>query len=1184
MKYRLGLDLGVGSIGSAIIELDENNNAKNIIDAGVRIFEVSEGAADRRSKRTARKNLVRTRKRLQLLAKKLFENQLWVNKTPKGTDKLCSKSPYKIRYDAINDKLDNPNYIGRAILHIAKHRGAGFVSAAEEIEDDNKDDEDDNKKNKKEKKKSSYDMMKDHLDKTNSDTIGEFFYKRLQESYEKNEKGEKIYPEKRVIRQKTNKDNKCAVDYAIPRYLVKDEFNKIWDKQAQYFPQMQKEGLKKEIYDILFYEKAPAPYAIGKCIYFRDEDRLLKAHPLSEMRRIYEEVNNIRILTLTGKERLTKDQRDRIIDDVLLKGESAGKNKIREVLGLSRQRGISLADNRIIKGYLYKQKEFANISYIQNLSKEELIKFVEFLAEPKEKPNDKNSRLLNEDKLIAKLKTMFNITDEKVIGDILTKLPKGRAMLGITATKTILDELKKDVVSQREVTDKLKKKDAHFEAAEEIARSMQGKSDNLPYYGVILPTDTQPLPPIIAEYKKKLAETLNGKEKESLLNEINYGKVANPAVHMILNQLRLVVNDIIRIYGKPYDINIELGRDVGLSTKKKQELEKKQKTNKSKNDEAVKHLRENNLPINRDNIIKYKLWQEQNHTDAYNPTITIPRNFSGFEIEHIIPRKKGGTDTFNNLCLVNSRDNNKKGNMFAYDYFVSTKNQEEIRKILENARNLPKEKKWRFEPDAREHFEDFGDDEETTRYLTDTRYVSKLAARYLRGIVNTENDENTIHNRILPIKGGQTAELRKRWNLLGLEYDLMGLNHIVPRYIPCSPYWQEMNTGEIKEGINQPDIDGNWKFFDKTKNKEWMPKPRIDHRHHAMDAITIACVNRSLIQKLANEEKINHVETPLPLSTIKSVGEFRRIVVEKLQKINVSHKPNHSKAGQFHEETGKTVLGINPEDKKSIITVYSRKISQTIKSIKDLEKLKIPNSIKNEWHKDIETDKIKQEKLFNDFGLYINTAEQILIAENAKAVSEGKKEIKITEGRIISKAFKIIQEKKLWKGDKFREYENSSSLINIERHGVAYKSGNNHCIDFYIKDKKVNWEVMKRFDINQKDFIPNWKKEGGKIIWSIQQGDILELNTPEEWKKYTDKERCFAKVKKFSDGELCIDFISDARMTSPQNKEIKYMFVNSLRKGLSFYTKHKARKVELTAFGKIKKKHKVLWDGKKTAA
>lgn len=58
---------------------------------------------------------------------------------------------------------------------------------------------------------------------------------------------------------------------------------------------MKKENLKKEIYDILFYERPAAPYATGKCIYFREEDRLLKAHPLSEMRRIYEEVNNIRI-------------------------------------------------------------------------------------------------------------------------------------------------------------------------------------------------------------------------------------------------------------------------------------------------------------------------------------------------------------------------------------------------------------------------------------------------------------------------------------------------------------------------------------------------------------------------------------------------------------------------------------------------------------------------------------------------------------------------------------------------------------------------------------------------------------------------------------------------------------------------------------------------------------------------
>ena len=56
MKYRLGLDLGVSSIGSAVLALDEQNNVQDIVDAGVRIFEVSDGAEERRAKRSARKN------------------------------------------------------------------------------------------------------------------------------------------------------------------------------------------------------------------------------------------------------------------------------------------------------------------------------------------------------------------------------------------------------------------------------------------------------------------------------------------------------------------------------------------------------------------------------------------------------------------------------------------------------------------------------------------------------------------------------------------------------------------------------------------------------------------------------------------------------------------------------------------------------------------------------------------------------------------------------------------------------------------------------------------------------------------------------------------------------------------------------------------------------------------------
>lgn len=1156
MKYCLGLDLGVGSIGSAVVELDENNNPENIADAGVRIFEVSEGAEERRTKRTARKNLIRTRKRLELLAQKLYENNLWVSANPEGTNNLKSKSPYKIRYDALNGKLENQNYIGRAILHLAKHRGAGFVSAAEEMEEEVLEEGEKSKA-----KKSSYDMMLYHLKETNSRTVGEFFYNKII-SGKGNDK---------TVRQKKYAIEKNIIDYAIPRYLVKDEFNQIWNKQAEFYPQMKKENLKKEIYDILFYERPAAPYATGKCIYFRDEDRLLKAHPLSEMRRIYEEVNNIRILNDMSKRKLTLEERDSIINELLLKGQNAGKQAIKKLLNLSAQHKISLVDDRVIKAYLYSRPEFANNEYLQKMNEDELSSFIEFLSEPKIS-QDKNGRLYNEDALIEYLKPILKIDDEKEIGNLLTKLPKGRGMLGISATKIILEKLKEDVLTHREITDKLAETDKRFMAEEEIARQNQGKCFQLPYYGEILQTDTAPLPPLMINNNKSLNH-----------DEIKWGKIANPAVHMILNQIRLVVNEIIKIYGKPYNINIELGRDVGMSTKKKKEFENRQKQNEKLNEEAKKYLKEHKIVINSKNILKYKLAKEQGWKDAYNPTQNISSVFTGMEVEHIIPQAKGGTDTYNNLCLVNSNDNLNKGDRYAYEYFAETKTPEEIREILKNARSRTPDKSWRFEADAREKYEESGDKEESTRYLTDTRYVAKMAARYLRAIVDCPDCDEVMDNRILAVKGGQTAELRRHWNLLGLEYDLMGLN--ISRYIDCSPYWRELDTGEIIDGINRPDIDGNWKFYNCVKNPEWLPKPRIDHRHHAMDAITVACANRGLIQKMAEENDINKIHYPLPLTSVESVADFRRKVISCLKDIKISHKPDHSKAGQLHKETGRTVLCQNPDDPNCLITVYSRKILQVVKSAKDLTKLLIPETIKNEWHEDIAEYKAKQAKLVQDFELYMNTAEQILIAENEQSVAEGKKEIKITEGRILLKAFRIIQDKGLWKGDKFRCYENNSSLVYIKKHGVAYEGRNNHCVDFYVKDGKVGWEVVKRFDVNQADFVTQWKKDGGKLIWSIQQRDMLELDTPDEWKSYTDKSRCLAKVKKFSDGAVTLDYITDARMTSPKNKNLKYMFVDSLvNRGLSYFLMHKARKIELTPFGKVKKKHKVLWNGTKTAA
>lgn len=1150
MKYRLGLDLGVSSIGSAVLALDEQNNVQDIVDAGVRIFEVSDGAEDRRAKRSARKNLIRTKKRLELLAQKLYENHLWISTNPEGSDNLKSKSPYKIRFDALNEKLENQNFVGRAILHIAKHRGAGFVSAAQEMEEEVLD-----AGEKSKKKQTAYELLASHLKETNSRTIGEFFWKRILESYEKDENGEHPKVKLRTVRQKSG-----MVDYALPRYLVKDEFKQIWDKQAEYFPQMQKAGLKQEIYDILFYERPAAPYATGKCIYFRNEDRLLKAHPLSELRRIYEEVNNIRILSDTNKRPLTLEERDKIINELLLQGENAGSKSIKKLLKLSAQQKISIDGDKDkpIKAYLYSRPEFAEIEYIKNLSEAEFAEFIEFLANPVN-PNDKNGRLYNEDELIAQLKVILKIDDEKNISDLLIKLPKGRGMLGVSATKIILEKLKENVVSHREITDKLAKEDPRFMAEEEIARQNQGKCFELPYYGEILQTDTQPLPPLVIKNNKSLKP-----------EEIKWGKMANPAVHMILNQIRLVVNEIVRIYGRPYDIHVELGRDVGMSTDKQKQFETAQKANEKLNEEAKKYLQEHHIYVTGQNILKYKLAKEQGWKDAYNPTQGISRNFAGFEIEHIIPQARGGTDTYNNLCLVSRSDNEAKKDDFAYDYFVKTKSPEVLREILKNARANTPGKAWRFEADAREQYEDEGDKEETTRHMTDTRYVSKLTARYLRAIVDCADANEVSQNRILAVKGSQTSELRRRWNLLGLEYDLMGIK--IPRFL----YWFNKKTGEIS--YERKNEDG-WRY---EKNPEWSDKPRIDHRHHAMDAITVACTTRALVKRLSNEEKLRHMPTPLPMTSVASVANFRRRVLEVLREVKISHKPDHNKLGQFHEETGKVKLCKNPDNPNNLITVYSRKIFKVVKTYNDLDKLLIPDSVKDSWYEGIAENRAKQAKLAADFKQYWNVAEQILQEENEKDVADGKKERRITDGLIAAKTFHILLDKKLWKGDKIKCYENVSSFVFVKKHNLVYKSGNNHCVDFYEKDGKVGWEVIKRFDVNQPDFIPQWKKNGGKLIWSVQQRDMLELDTPAEWASYTDKPRCLAKVKKFSTNDFSIDYMTDARGTTGK---LDYMLVDSKRfRSLSAFLKCCPRKIELTPFGKVKKKHKVLWNGTKTAA
>ncbi|MDR1027056.1 MAG: type II CRISPR RNA-guided endonuclease Cas9, partial [Rickettsiales bacterium] len=1045
MKYKLGLDLGVGSIGAAVINYDTGA----IVDAGVRIFEVSEGAVERREKRTMRKNTRRTRMRMKMLAKILADNGLYPSDNPAGTRALRAVPVYMIRTDALDNKLESPYFIGRAILHLAKHRGAGYIDQAQT--DDPVDLTDDGEPRKK-KKSSPYELLEKYLSESRSRTVGEFLNSR--------------YNAKRFVRQMRG-----DVDYAIPRYLARDEFNKIWDAQAQFYPQMTAD-LKERGRSIVFYETPSMPWAVGKCIYIGNEDRLPRAHPLSETRRIYEEVNNIRILTqASDKVPLPLESRDMIINELLMKGKSAGKKSIKELLEL---KTASVSLEEAIKPYLYSLPDFANL----NISGE----IIDFISNPLN-PEDKDGRLYPNDEICRRAGEMLGVDNMDAVEKILARIPSGRGNLGITATTAILGLLKAEVISHREAADRLAENDKRFVAVEEQARKIQGTLGALPYYGEILRGDTQP----IAEHIKLRDETLNEGEKL-------FGKIANPAVHMILNQLRRVVNEIVSLYGKPFEICVEVGRDVGMSDEQKKEIEKKQKENKGENDAARKYLQEHGLKISKNNMLKYRLAMQQGWVDAYG-TAKIPHDMNGFEIEHLVPKTRGGTNAFSNLALVNQTDNGKKGNLFPYQYLSQAKSAEDLREIVKNARNeLPGNKSWRFEKDAEEKYKGEGDEDESTRYLTDTRYVSKLAMRYLRSILNRPENEVGV----IALRGSDTAALRHFWNLDGIEYELMNLN--IPRYDEAAPKkWIEKDTGEIREQDKKPDADGQWKEY-KTNNPDWKSKPRIDHRHHALDAIVAANCTRSMLQRMAADEAPD------------AAPEMRAAALTALQKVNVSHKADHNALGQLHEDS-KYVM-IEKHSNGKYLCYHKKKILELAEYSK-LGALLIDTKIN---HPKANKDRILQQELFNHFYTLKDEAILKLDQMNEELVAEGKKPREATDRQIFSEAFRIIQERGLWSGNQFKLYENNKELIFIKKHNAYYKSGRNAELIFYRNDKeKLCWELTSVFDANGGNITYERKFIIGKVLWKLAKGDMLEMDTPEEWKTYTrDAIKCRCIVTGFS--------------------------------------------------------------------
>ncbi len=858
-KWRLGLDLGTNSIGWSVFSLDDDNNVLELKDMGVRIF--SDGrdpktkeplAVERRTARSQRKLFYR-RKLRRKQTFRLLQTQGLFPKRKEDCLKLKSEDPYLFRIKALDSKLE-PYELGRALFNLAVRRG--FKSnrkdgSREELSEKKTTDE----------IKSQSDMqtnLEKAIRESGCRTIAEFLVKNQKENG-----GLRFVPGR--------------MTYYPTRKMYEDEFFQIKSKQIKYYSNIDWDAIYKSI----FYQRPLKAQTRGYCIYETDRERTFKAMPCSQKLRILQDIRNLAYYDSAKQKKELNCDHDKILYELLNSKDKVTFDQMRKALNLSENITFNLEENR---DFL-----IGNPTAVKMRSKNRFGKLWD------EIPLEEQDRIIetiitaDEDEQVYKVIEKYSLSEEQrnfIVEN--TVLQAGTSML----CKEVSEKL---VKRMEEITD-LKFHDAVSSLGYKFSDQSIEKCDLLPYYGKILTGSTMGV---------NLSEPESNPEKR-------YGKISNPTVHVALNQTRVVVNSLIKEYGKPFQVAIELSRDLKNSVKEKAEISRKQTQRAKENikiNESISDLYHKAFPgktffPNRTDRLKYRLWEELglgNKCLYCVKGITASELFTKeIEIEHILPFSRTLLDSEHNLTLAHSSCNAFKAERSPYEAFGSNPQGYNWNEIVTRANQLKDaSKKNKFSPTAMERFEK--DSSFITRQLTDNQYISKAALRYLKCLVDNPAD-------VWATNGSMTKLLRDKWAMDS---------------ILCRKFTEK----EVAALGLKPEQIGNYK------------KNRYDHRHHAVDAVVIGLTDRSLVQKLANKNshKSNRIEIPeFPI--------LRADLIEKVKNIIVSFKPDHGAEGKLSKET---LLGKIKLHGNEVFVCRENLVSLSEQNLDDIVDEKIKQKVKD---------------------------------------------------------------------------------------------------------------------------------------------------------------------------------------------------------------------------------------------
>lgn len=719
--YRLGIDLGSTSLGWCMVEIDDERNPIGIINMGVRIFPDGRDAKSkeplsvaRRGYRGQRRNLDRYLQRLKELIKYLQQHG-FLSENEAERHEVFKLNPYMLRTKALDEAL-SPSEFARAIVHLAKRRG--FKSNRKVLSD----------------KKTAYtqaiDNLKVGLEKSRARTLGEYLWKKHQET-----------PEQQAHLRKPIKFryeiNPESPDPIFPlREMVEHEFDTIWQAQSKYNPIFTEEH-KQNIQAIIFTQRPLKKQAKGKCQLMPEYDRAPKAHPLFQEFRIRQDLNNLKAIDMFNNTtiELTDEQYNTLFQALNTSREKSFEQMRKAIFG--KQAG----DYRFNLETNDRKKLLGNLTDIEISAKgNEAIHALwgKWNLDMQAKVIEIVVSDLDDEPAIVELSEL-GISSDIASALLNLHLPSEYCHLSIQAMEKILPYMRQRTIYSEAC--KLAELNHSGEYTGEVFTD-----GTLPYYGELLARET-------IELNRKTGDH----------DADASGKINNPTVHIALNQLRKVVNAICKKYGTPpKEIVLELGKDIKIGEKEKERMNKQANKNKKINETVDEFLRTNDKTPNHLNRLKAKLWLElgANELDrrcVYSGhQISVHDLFtSKIEIDHILPKSRTYDDGTANKILCIRDANHYKKERSPFEAFGDSKDGYKWEDIVSRANNLPDNKKWRFQAEAMKEYANKEDI--LARMLNDTRYMCRVANKYMCYICGINN--------VWTITGRHTGMLRAKWGL-----------------------------------------------------------------------------------------------------------------------------------------------------------------------------------------------------------------------------------------------------------------------------------------------------------------------------------------------------------------------------------------------------------------------------------